>query len=189
MKRLISIFAGFLIAVAARPSPGATVSGVTDYTFEPVPREITPKMYNWEVILTGADSTNGSYEIVQINQHLSEGGTNPATTNVLIDSGMVVPSAAGIIHFKLHVGDKEPKQNMNGPGRLGQPISFSGIGTGKGASNWIVLQGPTVDRVAASGKGTELADGKLVLIRFDLTDTSGEKIQTVVMLRRKPNPK
>jgi hypothetical protein len=165
-----------------------TFSGIVEYVFEPNPnpREIKPRMYNWEVRLNAADSRNGPYEIVQITRPLTAATKARKTeTEILVDAGMIVGNQDGIIPFRLHVGDKEPSKNMNGPGNIGQPIVFSGKGTGKGASSWIVLPGARVDRVTPSGKGTRLSNGRLSLIQYIVTNDRGEKFQADVVLRRK----
>lgn len=161
-------------------------SGITEYVFEPNPQEISPKMYNWEVKLSKTDSQNGAYEIVQITQsRKADSKPVDAATTVLIESKMIVPNQDGIINFKLYVGDKEPKQNMGRRGNIGQPILFSGRGTGKGESTWIVLPGTKVDQVAPSVKGAQLSNGKLNLIQFIVTNDGGKKFQADVILRRK----
>jgi hypothetical protein len=192
MKQTLTIIClGFLIAVVGLQSSEAAISGITDYKFDPNPQEPKPKMYNWEIMLNAVDSTNGTYEIIQITQPFSEDGINRTTTNVLIGlspmshSEMIIPNEDGIIDFKLYIGDKELAQNMNGPGKIGQPIIFSGIGTGKGASDWIVLPGSKVDRVTPSGKGTQLSDGRLNIIQYIVTNDGGEKFQADVILLRK----
>lgn len=167
-------------------SAETNLSGITEYTFEPNPQEISPKMYNWEVKLSKVDSQNGAYEIVQFTKPRKAGAKPVDTpTTVLIDSQMIVPNQDGIINFKLYVGDKEPKQNMGRRGSIGQPIIFSGRGTGKGESTWIVLPGSKVDQVAPSVKGAQLSNGKLNLIQFIVTNDGGEKFQADVILRRK----
>ena len=98
---------------------------------------------------------------------------------------MIVANEDGNVHFKLYIGEKQPKPNIPVPGSMGEPILFSGRGTGKGASNWIYLPGSKVDRVIPSVKGTRMSDGKLNLIEFIVTKTDGEKFQTDVVLRRK----
>jgi hypothetical protein len=184
-RTLVVLLSIVLGSPFAAQSTETNISGIADYKFDSSPQEIKPKMYNWEITLGAADSTNGIYEIIQITRRLDINGEDRSTTNVLIDSKMIVPNEDGIIHFKLYVGDKEPKQNMNGPGKIGQPIIFSGIGTGKGASDWIVLSGSKVDQVVPSDKGTQLTDGRLNIIQFIVTDDTGEKFQADVILRRK----
>ena len=98
---------------------------------------------------------------------------------------MIVPNQDGLIDFKLYIGEKQPKPNMPGPGSMGEPIIFSGRGTGKGESNWIYLPGSKVDNVIPAVKGTGMSDGKLNLIQFIVTKADGEKVQTDVVLRRK----
>ena len=165
-------------------------SGILSYTFDPNPQEIKPKLYNWEVRLSASDSTNGAYEIIQVSQPVG-GGATPATTNVLIGVSqmshkeMIVTNGSGKIDFMLHVGDKEPTRNMNGQGNLGLPLIFSGKGTGKGESDWIVVPGYKIDRVIPSEKGTQMVEGKLRLIQFVVSNTQGENIQAEVILRRR----
>lgn len=176
---LLAISLGSTVTVR---SAQTTISGIVDYVYEPNPQQIKPKLYNWQIQLNPADSRTGSYEIIQVTW---SGKANPkATTTVLIDSKMIVPNRDGIIAFNLHVGDKEPKQNMGRRGNIGQPIIFSGRGTGKGESNWIVLPGTKVDRVVPSPKGEQLRDGKLDLLRLIVTNESGEEFRVDVMLRR-----
>ena len=74
---------------------------------------------------------------------------------------------------------------MGRQGNMGQPIIFSGRGTGKGESNWIVLPGTKLDRVVPAAKGIQLRDGKLDLLRFIVINESGEEFRVDVMLRRK----
>ena len=187
---LLAIVLGSPFAVK---SAEASISGIIEYVFEPKPQEIKPKMYNWEIRFNAADSTNGTYEIVQITRPLAISGGNRGTTNILIcvspmsHKEMITPNEHGIIDFNLYVGEKEPKQNMNEPGNIGQPIIFAGKGTGKGCSDWIVLPGSKVDKVTPSGKGTQLSDGKLSIIQFIVTNDAGQKFQADVMLRRKCN--
>jgi hypothetical protein len=143
-------------------------------------------MYNWHIKLNESDSRSGTYEIAQITTPTkSDPATADAASTVLVDSKIIVPNQEGIIDFNLYVGDKEPKQNMGRRGDVGQPIIFSGIGTGKAESSWIVLPGAKVDRVVSSGKGTALSNGRLNLIEFTVTNGGGEKFQADVILRRK----
>jgi hypothetical protein len=185
-----------LLAIALRSpfsvkSAETNVSGIIDYKFDPNPQEPAPKMYNWEVMLNAVDSTNGTYEIIQFTKPIKEDAKDSdATTKVLIDRDMdneemVTTNENGIVHFVIHIGDKEPTQNMNGRGKIGQPLIFSGRGTGKGASTWIVLPGSKVDQTTPSDKGTKFSDGKLNLIRYVVTNGDGEKFQADVLLQRK----
>ncbi|MFA6425614.1 MAG: hypothetical protein WCW64_05450, partial [Phycisphaerae bacterium] len=168
------------IAESAEPN----FSGTVRYEFNPNPQEISPKMYNWEIMLNEADSKNGNYEIVQITQPIKKDLTiGQATTKTLIDNGTIVPDKDGKIHFNLYIGDKEPAQNINGIGNIGQPIIFSGIGTGKGASNWIVLPGSNI--YDATAIEAQISERKLSLIRFIVTNNDNEMFQTNVMLQRK----
>lgn len=189
MKKLIPIFAGLLAAFTAMQASGAAVSGVTGYNYEAEPKGVTQKMYNWEVTLSAADSKKGSYDIVQVDHYLSADGKNPDATNVLIGPGMVRTDATGIIHFALLIGDKQPRTNMGGPGQIGEPIVYLGLGSSKVESAWITLPGQLINRTVPAASGTRLADDKLMLIEFDVTDKDGAKIQTQVMLRRELNPK
>ena len=185
---LLAIVLGSPFAVK---SAETNISGIIEYVFEPNPQEVKPKMYNWEIRFNAADSTNGTYEIVQITRPFDINGSNRGTTNILIGVSPVshketiIPNEHGIIDFHLYVGEKEPKQNMNEPGNIGQPIIFSGKGTGKAGSDWIVLPGSKVDKVTPSGKGTQVSDGRLSIIQFIVTDEGGQKFQADVMLRRK----
>ncbi len=189
MKKLIASFTGLLTAFTALQAAGAAVSGITDFAFDAAPQAVTRKMYNWEITLSAADSKKGKYEIVQVNHYLSADGKTPDTTNVLIDSAMVSSSPSAIVHFAVAAGDKQPKQNMGAPGQIGEPIVYLGLGTTKVSSDWITLPGTQIDRAAPSGKGTELVDGALTMIEFDVTDKDGQKVQSKVMLRREPAPK
>lgn len=163
---------------------GPTVSGVTEYSFEPEPQEISPKMYNWEVKLSEADCRNAECSIVQVTTALENGQTGgDTTTNILVDPEMIVPNRDGEVHFKLHVGDKEPVMDMNAAGHIGHPLSFSGIGTGKGASGWVVLPGSAVQEVTPSEKGAGLLEGELCLIRFIVASAEGGTFRSEVVLR------
>ena len=164
----------------------ADASGIAGYKLDPDPQEIGIKLYNWEVALTQADSGNGGYEIVQVTRPLpGDPGAGGVTTDVLIDSKSIVPDREGRIAFKLHVGDKKPAENMNAHGNIGQPIVFSGKGTGKGASNWIVLPGANLGPVAPSPSETPLTDGRLCLIQFVVTNAVGKAFHVDVLLQRK----
>jgi hypothetical protein len=180
---LALVAGGFSSTFAVQPEE-ANFSGIIEYVFDPNPQEITPKLYNWEIKLNSIDSRTGSYEIVQITKPLRTQPSGPAP-RVLIDNQMIVPGQDGIIHFKVYIGEKQPKPNMPGPGSMGEPIIFSGRGTGKGASNWINLPGSKLDSVKPSVKGTRMSDGDLNLIQFIVTKDDGEKFQTEVVLRRK----
>ncbi len=176
-----------VIGVGNALSAETDISGIIEYVYERNPQEIKPKMYNWEVKLNEADSRNGSYEIIQITK---SNKTDPkagaaAVPIVLVESKMIVPNQDGIIDFKLYVGDKEPKQNMGRRGNIGQPFIFSGIGTAKAESTWIVLPGTKTDRVVPSAKGTQLSDGRLSLVQYIVTNDGGEKFQVDVIFRRK----
>jgi hypothetical protein len=176
---------GLCSSLAAQPAE-TSFSGVIEYVFNPNPQEITPKVYNWEIKLNSIDSRTGSYEILQITKLLRAQPAGPdSAPSVLIDNQMIVPNQEGVIDFKLYIGEKQPKPNMPGPGSMGEPIIFSGRGTGKGESNWIYLPGSKVDNVIPSVKGTRMSDGKLNLIQFIVTKANGEKFQTDVVLRRK----
>ena len=64
---LVAIGAGMAHAVATLCAE-AQFSGISSYAFESNPQEITPKMFNWRVTLSKADSHGGAYEIVQITR-------------------------------------------------------------------------------------------------------------------------
>lgn len=177
--------AGLAGSFATRPAQ-PDFSGIVSYAFEPNPQEIKPKMYNWEVQLNQADSRNGSYEIVEIvKPEAADAKATAPAPDVLIESKMITPNDAGVIDFNLYVGDKIPHPNMGKQGNSGQPIIFSGKGTAKGASTWIVLPGATADKVVPSSKGTRLVDGRLELIQFIVTDKRGARFQADVVLKRK----
>jgi hypothetical protein len=179
-----------LAAATAHPfaamSAGEEFSGIASYAFEPNPQEITPKMYNWRVTLSKADSQRGAYEIVQFTRpkRANSKALEPAQ-NVLVESKMIAVNQDGVVDFNLYVGDRTPKANMGLHARAGEPIIFSGKGTGKGESNWIVLPGPKIDQAVPSTKGTSLADGRLRLIQFAVNDERGEPFQVDVVLTRK----
>ena len=182
---LLLLAAGLRNAFAAQATE-TSFSGIIEYIFEPNPQEITPKVYNWAIQLNSIDSRTFSYEIVQITKSAkAQPNARESAPNVLIDNRMIVPNQDGFIRFKLYIGEKQPKPNMPGPGSIGEPIIFSGRGTGKGQSNWIYLPGSRVESVIPSPNGTRMSDGKLNLIQFIVTKTDGEKIQTEVVLRRK----
>lgn len=182
---LLLLAAGVTNAFAAQATE-TSFSGIIEYIFEPNPQKITPKVYNWEIQLNSIDSRTGAYEIVQITKPVkAQLNGRESVPSVLIDNHIIVPGQDGIIRFKLYIGEKQPKPNMPGPGSIGEPIIFSGRGTGKGQSNWIYLPGSRVDSVIPSPNGTRMSDGKLNLIRFIVSKTDGEKFQTDVVLRRK----
>jgi len=192
--KIVTTFPGPIVTVllianlaAASPvnSEESGFSGISEYSFEPNPQEIKPKMYNWEIKLNRSDSRNGTYEIAQITRLKSDSTAADGKSTVLVDSKVIVPNQDGIIDFKLYVGDKEPKQNMGRRGNIGQPIIFSGVGTGNAQSGWIVLLGAKVDQVVPSSKGTRLSNGGLSLIQFTVTNDRGETFQDDVILRRK----
>jgi hypothetical protein len=177
--------AGLTGSFALEPA-GADFSGIVSYAFEPNPQEIKPKMYNWEIKLSQADSRNGAYEIVEIvKPEKADAKAAGAAPDVLIDSKMIGVNQDGFIDFNLHIGDKEPKQNMGRRGYSGQPIIFAGLGTAKGESSWIVFPGAKIERVVPSVKGTPLTDGRVGLIQFIVSNDRGERFQADVVLRRK----
>jgi hypothetical protein len=183
-ERLRHQFAGSAGKSSVEP-PASGVSGVVEYRFEPAPRKISSKLHNWEVVLSKADAMGNRYDIIQVTRPIEENLTAPpATTNVLIDEKMIVPNEDGNIRFTLHAGDKWPAKNMNAPGNIGHPIIFSGVGTGIGASSWIVLPGANVGQVTPA-KRTRLSEGKLTLIQFVVSNADGERFETDVILRRK----
>jgi hypothetical protein len=183
---LLPLVAVGLPGAFAAQTAGTAFSGIIEYVFDPAPQEITPKLYNWEVKLNSIDSRAGSYEIVQTTRPVR---TQPnglgSTSSVLIDNPIIVPNQDGIIHFKLYIGERQPKPNMPGPGSMGVPIIFSGRGTGKAESNWIYLPGSKIDGVTPSANGTRMSEGRLNLIQFISTKADGEKFETDVLLRRK----
>ena len=171
------------LSAQTTPSP---VSGIVSYIFEANPKEIKPKMYNWEVKLNPVDSRSGAYEIVQITTSIGAGATAAEpVTDILIESKAIVPASDSAIDFNLYIGDKTPKENMGRRGNSGQPIIFSGRGTGTGASSWIVFPGAKIARATPSVAGTSMSDGKLLLIRFLVSNDHGGQFQTDVVLRRK----
>jgi hypothetical protein len=183
---ILPLLASGVCSSLAAQTAETSFSGIIEYVFDLNPQEITPKVYNWEIKLNSIDSRTGSYEIIQITKPLrAEPTARDSAPSVLIDNQMIVPNHEGIIDFKLYIGEKQPKPNMPGPGSMGEPIIFSGRGTGKGESNWIYLSGSKVDTVIPSVKGTRMSDGKLNLIHFIVTKANGEKFQTDVILRRK----
>lgn len=184
---LVSALASTLSGLSALSAQTASssVSGIVSYVFEANPKEIKPKMYNWEVKLNPADSKSGTYEIAQITRPIgvAASGAEPVT-NILIESKAIMPASDGAIDFNLYIGDKTPKENMGRRGNSGEPIIFSGRGTGTGASSWIVFPGATIARATPSVVGTTMSDGKLLLIRFLVSDDHGGQFQTDVVLRR-----
>ena len=74
---------------------------------------------------------------------------------------------------------------MGRRGHVGVPIIFSGRGTGRGESNWIILPGSKIEQVVPTPKGTRLSGGRLGLIQFTVSDDRGEQYQVEVVLRRK----
>jgi hypothetical protein len=163
----------------------ANISGIADFKFNPNPQEIKPKLYNWEIRLSPADSRAGSYEIVQITIVHASGSAAAPTTSVLVDSSLLTPNMDGQIDFNLYVGDKKPTQDMGRQGDTGQPIIFSGIGTAKAQSGWIILPGAKAGRVSPSPKGTRLSKGALNLIEFTGDNARGDRYEAEVMLRKK----
>jgi len=193
--RAVNICAGNLLLVVlaagvahsdATMSAEVDFSGIVSYVFEPNPQEIKPKMYNWEIALSKSDSRDGVYEIVQITHPTGPNSKalDPAP-NVLVESKMIVANQDGFVDFNLYVGDKAPKDNMGRRGQAGEPIIFSGRGTGKSESNWIILPGSKIKQIVATTKGTQLSDGRLGLIQFTVSDDHGEQFQVDVVLRRK----
>ena len=160
-------------------------SGITSYVFESNPQEITPKMYNWRVTLSKSDSAGGVYEIVQITRPKRADSKADPTPNVLVDAKMIAVNQDGVVDFNLYVGDRAPKANMGLRGRAGEPIIFSGKGTGKAESNWIVLPGPKIEQAVPATQGAPMSDGQLRLIQFTVNDDRGEQFQVDVVLRRK----
>jgi len=183
---MCAFVAGWLGSALAWPSAQAEVSGIVSYRYEPNPREIKPKMYNWEIRLSQADSDAGTYEIVQITRPRNTNlKTADVVPHVLVESKAIKPGQDGAVRFNLYVGDKTPRQNMGKRGNSGEPLIFSGIGTGTGASSWIVFPGATIDRVVPSPAETRLVDGRLSLIQYIVSDDRGEQFQTDLVLRRK----
>jgi len=184
---LISTFAAaLLVSLLARPSAQTDVSGIVSYRYEPNPSEIKPKMYNWEISLTPADSHTGAYEIIQMTRPTRPNTKAPdVDSSVLVESKVIAAGQDGAVHFNLYVGDKTPKENMGRRGHSGQPIIFSGIGTGNSASSWIVFPCAKIERAVPFPKGTQLSNGALSLIQFIVSDDRGEQFQTDVVLRRR----
>jgi hypothetical protein len=181
---LTAILTGPLAAQSTSPP----ASGVVSYVFDPNPQEIKPKMYNWEIRLTESDG-KALYEIVQATTPVGVGGVKgKIVVTPLIESKLIVPGPDGATNFHLYIGDKVPKRNMGRVGDTGEPIIFSGAGTGKAASTWIVLPGDAIDRVSPAVAGTRLTDGTLTLIRFVVRNDRGAQFQTDVVLRRSPPP-
>lgn len=188
MNRIITIL---MLAMAF---PGCTrqtevpkpdLSGIVNYTFEPEPETISPKMYNWEFLLSEADSRNVAWAIVQVTRPSADTPrSDPEVTKTLIGPEMIVPNQDGVIHFMLHAGDKDPTLKMGAPGNIGHPISFSGRGTGIGTSSWIVLPGSEIQQVSPSETGTLLVDGTLRIIQFVGVNDAGDRFQSDVILRR-----
>jgi len=185
-KWTYAFVAAQLGSAVASPSAQPEVSGIVSYLYEPNPREIKPKMYNWEVRLSPVDSQGAAYEIIQITRPMkAPARASDVASQVLVESKAITPGEDGAVDFNLYVGDKTPKENMGRRGRSGQPIILSGIGTGNSASSWIVFAGSRIERVVPSPRGTRLMDGTLILIRFIVIDERGEQFQTDVVLRRK----
>jgi hypothetical protein len=183
---LLVVLAAGMVRPFAAMSPVADFSGIVSYVFEPNPREIKPKMYNWEVTLSKVDSQSGDYEIVEITRPKKSNskGVDPAQ-NVLVESTTIVANQDGVVDLNLYVGDKAPKEKKGQRGHAGEPIIFSGRGTGKGESSWIVLPGSKIGQVVPTTKGTRVSDGRLGLIQFTVSDDHGEQFQVDVVLRRK----
>ena len=103
---------------------------------------------------------------------------------VIVDSNIIIPDQDGFIDFRLHVGDAQPKQNMGRRGDGGEPIIFSGIGTAKAESGWIVLPGEHIDQMLPAPRGTPLKRGKLDLIQINFHNDHGDKFRADLFLRR-----
>jgi len=186
MRSSLTLVPVLLFALVARPlsaqSAASPVSGIIRYTFEPNPKEIKPKMYNWEIRLHGADS-QGAYEVVQVTRPTT-GAAGADSISRIIDAKVIVPGQDGAIDFNLYIGDKTPKENMGRQGNSGEPVIFSGVGTGNGASSWVVFPGAIIERATPAAAGTPLANGKLILIRFLVRNARGVQFRTEVVLRR-----
>lgn len=186
--RSLLIAAALVVAVDASTfaaaSAKADFSGIIDYKYTAIPQEIAPKLHNWEIRLNKADSRKGTYQIVQIITP-EKAALGAPTMAVIVDSNIIVPDQDGIIDFQLHVGDAQPKQNMGRRGDGGEPIIFSGIGTAKAESGWIVLPGEHIDQMLPAPRGTPLKRGKLELIQIKFHNDQGDKFRADLFLRRK----
>lgn len=186
--RSLLIAAALVVAVDASTfaagSAKADFSGIIDYKYTAIPQEIAPKLHNWEIRLNKADSRNGTYQIVQIITP-EKAALGAPSMAVIVDSNIIVPDQDGIIDFQLHVGDAQPKQNMGRRGDGGEPIIFSGIGTAKAESGWIVLPGEHIDQMLPAPRGTPLKRGKLELIQIKFHNDQGDKFRADLFLRRK----
>jgi hypothetical protein len=159
-------------------------NGIIGFSRCPNPQPITPRKWNWEVKLDKNSSKQHRYQLVQKTESLPRQGQQPGkrTTRILIDTASIVASQRGAIHFKIHTGDERPAPNMNGE-NIGLGLSFSGIGTGKGASNWIVLPGTKILDVSVFEKGS-LQGGVIKFLEFQSQTSNGEKYGSTVSLKQ-----
>ena len=74
------------------------------------------------------------------------------------------------------------REHMNGE-NVGLGISFTGIGTGKGASGWILLPGAEILNAAVFEKGS-LQGGDIKLLEFVSLTRKGEKFRSTVSLKQ-----
>jgi hypothetical protein len=180
---LFALLAAGLSGLVTIISAQTNMSGIVKYFLDPNPEEFGSTMYNWEVVLNALDSRNGPYAIVRIDK-LLRGKPKALETapERIIDSDMIAQGNDGIIAFKLGIGMKESKNIPDGSGNAAQPIVFSGKGSGKGESSWINFPGSNVKQVVPSDAGTVLSGGRLLLMRFIVSDNDGAEIESDVVL-------
>jgi len=104
---LYAFAAAWLGSAGAWPTAQTEDSGIVSYLFEPNPTQVKPKMYNWEVWLSKADSQLGSFEIIQLTRPTNTKSNVAAVVpQVLVDSKVLVTGPDGSVHFKLFIGDR-----------------------------------------------------------------------------------
>lgn len=169
-----------------KPNEGETaatavsVSAISDYTYNPKPMDETDHVYTWEVQLNAADSKSGPFEIDEITYG---DGSSPQSGEAknLVGSDMAKPNDSGFVDFELGIGGKKPPQPF-GRG-VNMPFNFRGHGTGTFAAFFVDLPGAKIDKTTPSPKGTQMANGQLLLMRYNVTDDDGAKYVVDVVLR------
>jgi hypothetical protein len=137
----------------------------------------TLRKWNWEIKLP---PTLGKRRFRIAQETRGTKGRASEYSMILFNETELQKNSEDIIHFKLHSGDENPTRNMNKAGNVGLGISFSRVGGGFGASNWIVLPGPIVRSEAH--KQAIWQNGELVLLSIDSKDALGNSFQTVLKL-------
>jgi hypothetical protein len=157
-------------------------SGIIAFTEGKPPFSRSNGKWNWEVRLSPEASRSHRYQIMRLD-HVPpnvKGGSG----SVLVASANLATNQDGVVHFRFHSSDEDPKANNMHRANIGLDYSFSRIGPGpglQGLGNRFLLPGERIVNASINREG-QLKDGTLVLLELTSENKLGQ-FRTLVSLQ------